>query len=141
MPNLKVKRLPTTDVGRLLVRLNISHRYGVAKIEKLENNQCILALVLGHVKKNAIFMPFDIRTALGVQKEDKLSFSIEQAHYSNKLLWYLRSPDPAVHIPAWLALISVALGIVGIMLGLIALRKLLHSKTGMLNGQISSPNI
>lgn len=90
MPNLEVKRLPTTDAGRLIVRLNISHRndiprYGVAKIENLENNQSILALVLGHDKKDAIFMPYDIRTALGVQKEDKLSFSIEQAHFSKCL--------------------------------------------------------
>jgi len=121
MPVLAVKRLPSTDAGRLIVRLHSSHRngirrYGIAKITNSENKLSILALVLGHDDKEAIFMPHDIRTAIGPNKGAQLSFDIAPVGLLGKLNWYVQSPDPAVHLPAWLAVFSVCLGVFGVVL-------------------------
>ena len=63
-------------------------------------------------------MPFDIRQMLGVEIGKKLDFSIEKASLFCKLRWYVTAPDPAVHVPAWIALIGTAVGIAGILIGL-----------------------
>lgn len=71
MHELSVKPLPSGDVGRLLVRLNHTYRdgvdrYGIAKITNEQNGKSPLVLMLGHDDDSRIYMPFDIRRALGV---------------------------------------------------------------------------
>jgi len=102
MPILLVKKLPNGDNGRLLVRLNCKHRdgvkrYGIAKIINNANKKSQIVLILGHDNKTSIFMPYDIRTALGVSKPgEKLEFSIKKSWWGGRLYWYVSSPDPAV---------------------------------------------
>lgn len=121
MPVLSVKKLPSADAGRLLIRVHHSHRYGIerygiAKFKNLENSKDTLALVLGHDENDAIFMPYDIRTKLGIEKGTQLSFEIETVGILSKLKWYVQSCDPAVYLPAWLAVISIILGFLSILL-------------------------
>lgn len=123
MAQLTVKALPPNDSGRLLVRVNKAYRagiprYGIANLTNTENNKSVRVLVLGHDDDSAIFMPYDIREALGVDKGGKLNFAIKKACLLGKCWWLLRTPDPAVHVPAWLALISVLLGVIGIAVSL-----------------------
>lgn len=71
MAKLPVHGLPSGDDGRILIRLNLSYRdsikrFGIAKITNNRNKKRTFALILGHDDKNKIFMPYDIRTALGV---------------------------------------------------------------------------
>lgn len=125
MEKLTVKGLPSTDAGRLVVRLNHKYRngiprYGIAKIRNPLNNCCVLALVLGHDSQDAIYMPYDIRKALGLEKEAQLDFEIKHVGIWGKLKWYFQSPDPAVHLPAWLAMTSVVLAGMGILLAVCA---------------------
>ena len=73
MAQLPVKALPSNDSGRLLVRVNKAYRagiprYGIAKLTNTENSKSFRVLVLGHDDASAIFMPYDIREALGVDK-------------------------------------------------------------------------
>lgn len=119
MPNLPVKALPSNDNGRLLVRINFKHRagirrYGVAELTNSENSKSVVALMLGHDDETAIFMPYDIRVELGVGTGDQLNFTVKRVGWIGKICWYLRNPDPAVHIPAWLAVASVFLGLIGV---------------------------
>ena len=123
MPTLSVKNLPPNDAGRLLVRLNHKYRegiprYGIAKIKNSKNDLSVLTLVLGIDDDSSIFMPFDIRHKLRVNKGAELEFQVEKARIIGKLCWYLRSPDPAIHLPGWLAIISVTLAIIGAILTL-----------------------
>lgn len=116
---LRVEGLPPGDVGRLLVRLNHVHRRGIARygIVRLSNNangKSLHVLLLGHDRDNAIFMPFDIREALDVAKYGELDFSVQRVGWSGKLYWYVSSPDPAVHIPAWIAVIGIVLAVIGV---------------------------
>lgn len=118
MPKLPVEGLPSGDAGRLLVRLNYKHRrgvprYGVAKLSNNANRKSLDVLLLGHDREDAIFMPYDIRVALGVANSGALDFSVEKVGQLGKVRWYLNSPDPAVHVPAWIAVFSLILAVVG----------------------------
>lgn len=125
MTELPVRKLPTGDNGRLLVRLNIKYRseinrYGIAKITNNEQeNLSKIVLVLGHEDDEAIFMPFDIRTTLKVKKGDKLDFSIEEVGVFGKISWYVSSPDPAVYIPAWIAVASLGFTTISTVIGVV----------------------
>lgn len=126
MPQLTVKGLPDGDNGRALVRLNHKHRdgierYGIARMTNLANQKSLIVLVLGHDAEDAVFMPYDIRTMLDVSKGGNLNFSIRRVRFLGRLLWYINSPDPAVHIPAWIAVIGLVLAIVGVVAGIIPL--------------------
>ncbi|MEE3317894.1 MAG: hypothetical protein VX202_09010 [Pseudomonadota bacterium] len=122
MPKLPVKGLPSGDGGRLLVRVHDSHkagieRYDIAELANTENGKSLLVLVLGHNDDDAIFMPYDIRRALDVDKGGELDFSIEKVGKCGKLRWYFTTPDPAVHVPAWIAAVALGLSILGALLG------------------------
>lgn len=123
MHELPVKPLPSTDAGRLLVRLNERHRegiprYGIAKIRNQMNGKTVVALMLGHDNEKAIFMPFDIRTRLGLEKGEKLNFSIAKVSTVGKAIWYLTTPDPSVHLPAWIAFLSLIVAVIGMVLAI-----------------------
>jgi hypothetical protein len=119
MTKLPVKALPPNDAGRLLVRLNSQYRsgiprYGVALLTNTSNTKSVRSLVLGHDDDTAIFMPYDIREALGADKGAEFEFTIQKVGWFGTVRWLLETQDPAVHVPAWLALISVCLGVFGV---------------------------
>lgn len=123
MTKLPVKALPSNDTGRLLVRLNSKYRagiprYGIAQLMNSKNSKSVKVLVLGHEDETAIFMPYDIREALGANKGADLEFTVQKTRWFGKICWLLKTPDPAVHVPAWLALISVFLGSIGVAIAL-----------------------
>jgi len=120
---LPVKSLPPNDSGRLLVRLNERYRagiprYGIAQLTNAKNAKSVRVLFLGHVDDSAIFIPYDIRVALGVDKGGSLEFAVQKIGWLGKVCWLLKTPDPAVHVPAWLALTSVCLGAIGVVIAL-----------------------
>ena len=78
-------------------------------------------MLLGHDDDSAIYMAFDTRQALGVEKNEPLNFELKALGWFGKMLWYVRTPDPRIYIPAWLAIWSVGLGVIGIVLGVISL--------------------
>ena len=109
MPKLEVEALPSGDSGRHLVRLNHTHRsgiarYGIARIANNANGRSLNVLLLGHDRSDAIFMPFDLREGLG-----------------GKMGWYVGSIDPAIHIPAWIAVIGLILAIFGLGIGILSI--------------------
>eukprot|EP00581_Thalassiosira_minuscula_P023235 CAMPEP_0184427976 /NCGR_PEP_ID=MMETSP0738-20130409/196957_1 /TAXON_ID=385413 /ORGANISM="Thalassiosira miniscula, Strain CCMP1093" /LENGTH=68 /DNA_ID=CAMNT_0026791731 /DNA_START=58 /DNA_END=264 /DNA_ORIENTATION=+ len=67
-------------------------------------------------------MPYDIRGALDADKGKALNFTVQKVGPLGKLKWLLNTPDPAVHVPAWLALVSVFLGVAGFAIALCQLR-------------------
>lgn len=119
MTQLPVKALPSNDTGRLIIRLSKSYRadvprYGIAQLTNVGNTKTVKVLVLGHDDGTAIFIPYDIREALGVDKGGDLEFTIQKVGWWGKICWLITTPDPAVHVPALLALISVCLGGLGV---------------------------
>ena len=129
MPKLPVEGLPPGDSGRLLVRLNTKYRqdvgrYQIARLTNNDSDKKLNVLILGHDREDAIFMPYDIRTALGIAKKgEKIEFSIQKVGWIGMLRWYCCSPDPAVKIPAFLAVLSLIFSVIGIFLGLASLHR------------------
>ena len=126
MPKLEVEALPSGDSGRHLVRLNHTHRsgiarYGIARIANNANGRSLNVLLLGHDRSDAIFMPFDLREGLGVAKGGELDFSISKVELCGKMGWYVGSIDPAIHIPAWIAVIGLILAIFGLGIGILSI--------------------
>jgi hypothetical protein len=124
MPTLYVEGPQASEAGRFLVRLNVKYRagverYGVARLTNNSNGKALDVLLLGHDRDNAIFMPYDIRERLGVAKGGELDFTLRRVTFWGLLRWYVRSPDPAVFIPAWIAVIGLALAIAGLLLAAI----------------------
>ncbi len=123
MTKLPVKALLSNDSGRVLVRLNKKYRagiprYGIAQLMNSKDAKSVKVLVLGHDDETAIFMPYDLREALGVVKGGDIEFTVKKIRWLGKVCWLLRTPDPAVHVPAWLALTSVCLGALGVAIAL-----------------------
>ena len=126
MNSLPIKGLPRADNGRLLVRLNDKYRvgiprYGIAKLTNSDNGKSEIVLMLGHDDESAIFMPYDIRKALKVEKGSTLNFTIHKVKPWGKLCWYVDSPDPAVHVPAWIAIGGLILAVASIIIGIISI--------------------
>ncbi|RYE56999.1 MAG: hypothetical protein EOP18_03405 [Rhizobiaceae bacterium] len=126
MPKLHVEGPQASEAGRWLVRLNTKHRasierYGVAQLTNNANGKALDVLLLGHDRDDAIFMPYDIRERLGAAKGGQLDFSLHKVGLWGLLRWYVRTPDPAVYIPAWIAVVGLALAIVGLVLAALPL--------------------
>lgn len=129
MPQLEFKGLDRNEWGSSIVRMHHSHRSGIARygvariINTSDRSRSYDAVLLGHDDDSAIYMAFDTRQALGVEKNQPLNFELKALSWFGKLLWYVRTPDPRIYIPAWLAIWSVGLGVIGIVLGVISFYK------------------
>jgi hypothetical protein len=126
MAKLNVEGPQASETGRWMVRLNIKHRagverYGVARLTNNANGKSLNVLLLGHNRDDAIFMPYDIRERLGIAKGGELDFSVRKVGLWGLLSWYVRSPDPAVFIPAWIAVVGLGLAIAGLLLSALPL--------------------
>lgn len=124
IPTLEVKGLGKHEWGISRARLNIKNRngvnrYEVAKLTNLNNNKSTLVLLLGHDDETGIYLDFDTREELGLEKGEKVQISATKVRLFSKLLWYLKTKDPMIHIPACLAVLSVALSIIGLLVGFI----------------------
>lgn len=116
---LEVHGLERSEWGLSRVRVNYRHRgtikrYGLAVVTNVENGRFIVAVTLGHETQNAISMGYDERVSLGLEKGDTARFTFCRVSIIQRLKWYVTNPDPAIHIPAWLSLISVIVGLIGI---------------------------
>ena len=116
VPKLQIKGIERHEWGISRVRLHISHR----KITNKLNSCSTLVILLGHNDDKSIFMDFDVREDLKIDKDEELDFSVQKVSWPGKLQWYLQTKDPMIHIPAYLAVISLALSITGLIVGLSA---------------------
>ncbi|APH70946.1 hypothetical protein [Aquibium oceanicum] len=70
-------------------------------------------------KDRVILMDEFMRQRLSVSSGDKIDRrGITSASQLERILWYLQATNPAVHVPAWLAVISIGLGVLSILLSL-----------------------
>ena len=63
-----------------------------------------------------------VRRKLRVGAGSKIeSNNIRAANRWEKLTWYLEATNPAVHVPAWVAAISLGLGVLSVLLGVVGI--------------------
>lgn len=122
---LKVELSNLDEVFTDMVRIPKLHRnldMDNGTVIRLDHNgKKAFAIVrgLGNRKDAVIQMDEFIRRRLGVSVNDQIDrCGIRRAKPLERVLWYLQATNPAVHVPAWLAVISIGLGVVSIVLTL-----------------------
>ncbi|EKF39862.1 hypothetical protein NA8A_23799 [Nitratireductor indicus C115] len=123
----KVGKAPLDDIGRGRVRIHYSRRNGAKRftVFRISNGDVFfLASVLGHEEEDdKILLDIDQRADLSVDENGSIELTLTRVGFCGRVRWYLSVPDPAVHVPAWLAVWSVALGALGLILGSISLAR------------------
>ena len=94
-----------------IVRLHMADRSAVVWLRGMENET-----------KPWIRMDDKTRNDLGVDRKQNYEFKIEKVWPYGRLKWVLDSSDPALRITAWIALISLGLGVLSFALALWTLR-------------------
>jgi len=118
---LAVKQLSLGDVFADRVRLHHSHRPGIPAgdvcIVKVGNRK-IRAVARGHNPAGEICVDLKTRRALGLSDwQQTPEVEISSARWWDYCLWGLRASEAVVRISCWLAVISIALGLIGLLLG------------------------
>lgn len=74
-------------------------------------------VALGHEDQpDVIKLDYDLRMMLGLQPDQTIRIEVKKCGWFGTFRWYLSARDPQVRVSAWLAIISVALGLFGIIL-------------------------
>lgn len=122
-----VKGLGSSDTSQDIVRIHYDNRKGIPRhsvIELRGNGQKKNVVVLGHDEKpDEILMDIDTRTHFGVTKDKPYDFEFEAVGFIGKVNYLLKATAPSTFIPAWISVLSLFLGAVGAVLGVISLCK------------------
>ena len=114
-----IRMAPLEDIGKDRVRLHWKRRLGHRRFVILmldQDGKTALVSALGHEgDEDDIQMDVDLRQRLGVEPGERVRIAISAAGWIGQLRWYLSATDPTVRVPAHLAVLSVAVGIVAIL--------------------------
>ena len=125
---LHVFQADREDIFRDMVRVDTSHRPGILAGQVFRvtvNNTTILAIARGAPKNNAagIWLDDAMRSRLGLQNGTEVDFKFDKARWSDNFLWLWKASDPVNRTAGRLGLISLVLGVTGLVLGIISVFK------------------
>lgn len=124
---LKVRRASRDDVHRDLARLHGDQRPGIP------SGRVMILRVGGHKvramararledqDRDEIALDDRLRDRLGVDLGQRYDFVIQEGGFHDEILWAWEASDATTRVTAQLAIISVVLGFVGLLLGLLSL--------------------
>lgn len=126
--HFEIRQARQEDVFKDIVRVNENYRSGidaglVCKITHM--NVCCYAIVRGTLDDGVAAIEIDerLRDKLLVKVGHHANLTIAKATWFGEQVWAYGASDPAYRVATRLALISFALGIVGLILGVISLFK------------------
>ena len=124
---LLVKGLGSSDTSQDIVRIHYNNRKGIPRHSVIElefNGRKKNVVVLGHDGNPFdILMDIDLRDHFGVAKDSEYEFDFKLAGFCGKATYLLRATAPSTFIPAWLSVVSLGLGLLGVVIGVISLCK------------------
>jgi hypothetical protein len=129
---LRVRQARAEDVYKDLVRIPEIHRTDSKGIKIPEGTVCKLTVTAsksklvcmrgcGDEQAPLILMDEKTRDDLMVTDGKEYAFELDRASWIGHCRWACAASDPAYRIPAQLGLFSLALGAVGLVLGLLSL--------------------
>lgn len=126
MPRLEVVQAGVDDYFGDVARVHIRHRPGLRAgglIAIETNGRKIVAAVRGPTgnKSNTISLDTEFRERLNVKLGLEYEFTISKAGVFDSFIWGWKSSDPAKRVAMRLGLTSVAMGMVGLLLGCVSL--------------------
>src|SRR5262245_54788492 len=125
---LEVLKIAEEDIYKDFVRIPQEHRGQIAEGRVCElrvGHECIRRAVRGylHDASAAIRMDEFTRSRLRLTPGKPVEFVIREVGWIGQFLWAWNASDPVPRIAARLGILSVVLGAVGLVLGIIALWK------------------
>ena len=128
MPRLTVRPLEREDVFHDMVRLHLDHRIDsqAGRVIVIEaNGQKVRALARGAPanSRTTIHMDLAMREKLGVSLKEEVDFAILPGDMLDEWAWAWNATNAMPRIAARLAVLSLLLGLIGLVLGMIALAK------------------
>jgi len=122
---LAVKQLSLSDVFSDRVRVHHSHRIGIAAGEVCVvemNGRKVRSVARGHNPPGELCVDLKTRRKLGVPDwQQTPEVEIKSANWLDYCLWGLNASEAVVRVSCWLAVISIALGAIGLGLGVLSL--------------------
>ncbi len=123
---LEVQVLPIEDTWKDIVRIDNDsrkdkkgthiHRGAICRISFGDKSRWVIVHGLKH-KKAVIQMDLSTRIGLDVELGDRCNFKLERLSWLRSLWFPWKVSDPIYRVPAQLSLISLFLGIIGLVLG------------------------
>jgi hypothetical protein len=122
----KIAKLPMHHRDMERIGIHVSKRDGAERHDIIRvstvDGRSVSGSVIGHEKeKTELQLDYDLRRALGANVDDELSLTVEHLGWLGVLHWYLTVRDPHIRTSAILAIVSVGLGAIGLVLGLISI--------------------
>lgn len=126
MKEFNIAAPESRDIGAWRIRLSKSNRMEADRhclLRVSHSGQTGYFVGLGHEKGEKIAqMDYDVREHLGISsKVTSASLEIELIKGWKSIFWYLMHRDPYIYVPAYIGVISLAMGFIGIAMGVISL--------------------
>jgi hypothetical protein len=130
MQTLTVHELPAEDCWRDMARIPRKYRKTESGQHVARNTICkvtvggktkLLALRGCRDKEPKILLDSSTRLELGLEVEQSYEVSIHKVHWFGYWKWAWGAADPGYRLTAQISLISLALGVIGLILGLLPL--------------------
>jgi hypothetical protein len=117
----RIAQAPDKHTGKGRVLVNYERRDGAKRYEIVRittpRGRSAYAAAIGHYRPaDVIMMDHDLRVALNLNAGDVTALEITRCGLPGTIWWYLSTRDPLIRVPAFLAVISVALGALSIVL-------------------------
>lgn len=132
MDKLKIIQAAKEDVYRDIIRIPEEHRLdingkvvpegSVCKICAADKSIYVIVRGCSDVTEPVVYIDERIRNSLSLQKGDEVEMSLCPAGFWGQFWWAWTASDPAYRIAARMGLLSVVLGFLGLVLGLLSLR-------------------
>lgn len=126
--NLEVRDLPREEFYKGLARVWVTDRGAHIKLGSIvrvraNDGPWHLFAIFGTVEENkgSIALDHYSRDVMKVRLSQTYEFTIENAGWTDKLVWAARSPDPAARIAAWIGILSGIIGVLGLVLAVVGL--------------------
>lgn len=131
MPRLKVLGARSDDVFGDLVRVNESLRRdtdgnlvaagAICRVSTGGKSILVKARGLPHEEGEVIRLDEVLRDRLGVRNGEEREFDISRANSMEQFLWAWSATEPGYRVSARLAVLSVVLGGIGLVLGVVSI--------------------
>lgn len=126
MPRLTVKQLSLSDVFQDMARVELRHRLGskAGKVIVLEaRGKKARALARGAPGRDAasIYLDDATRDRLGLSSGEDVDFTITPGGFFDEFVWGWGATNAVTRVGTRLAVLSIALGVLGFILGTVAL--------------------
>ena len=120
---LMVNKVNRDDVFNDLVRVHRSHREGIrtGRLCRVNaNGKSIIAVARNSLRNDTkgIWLDNAQRAVLGVKADQEADFNIISAPWYEEFLWVWRASDPVNRTAGRLGIISLGLGVIGVILAI-----------------------